>query len=152
MLMCVRRELRLENVVAHYELLQISCTRPGMNSRLLSPQVLKGSKKLCLTVRSVGRIPGGYVTNHVYTWVDPHGRSVSPPPDLPEHRGATLRRSDSQRRSNMQLLQEGDEKKVRNKMVDVPGDQCHLTHPTKTLITSTSARSVQSYFRCFLET
>ncbi|XP_019209968.1 whirlin isoform X5 [Oreochromis niloticus] len=75
-------------------------------------KVLKGSKKLCLSVRSVGRIPGGYVTNHVYTWVDPQGRSVSPPPDLPEHRSATLRRTDSQRRSNMQLLQEGDEKKV----------------------------------------
>lgn len=82
---------------------------------LSSPQVLKGSKKLCLSVRSVGRIPGGYVTNHVYTWVDPQGRSVSPPPDLPEHRSATLRRNDSQRRSNMQLLQEGDEKKVRAK-------------------------------------
>lgn len=78
------------------------------------PQVLKGSKKLCLSVRSVGRIPGGYVTNHVYTWVDPQGRSVSPPPDLSEHRSATLRRTDSQRRSNMQLLQEGDEKKVRS--------------------------------------
>ncbi|KAM9322075.1 whirlin [Pholidichthys leucotaenia] len=75
-------------------------------------KVLKGSKKLCLSVRSVGRIPGGYVTNHVYTWVDPQGRSVSPPPDLSEHRSATLRRTDSQRRSNMQLLQEGDEKKV----------------------------------------
>ncbi|KAG7498733.1 whirlin isoform X1 [Solea senegalensis] len=75
-------------------------------------KVLKGSKKLCLSVRSVGRIPGGYVTNHVYTWVDPQGRSVSPPPDLPEQRSATLKRSDSQRRSNMQLLQEGDEKKV----------------------------------------
>ncbi|KAM8744055.1 whirlin isoform X3 [Acanthopagrus latus] len=75
-------------------------------------KVLKGSKKLCLSVRSVGRIPGGYVTNHVYTWVDPQGRSVSPPPDLPEHRSATLRKTDSQRRSNMQLLQEGDEKKV----------------------------------------
>uniref|UniRef100_A0A3Q4BB13 Whirlin n=1 Tax=Mola mola TaxID=94237 RepID=A0A3Q4BB13_MOLML len=75
-------------------------------------KVLKGSKKLCLSVRSVGRIPGGYVTNHVYTWVDPQGRSVSPPPDLPEHQTATLRRTESQRRSNMQLLQEGDEKKV----------------------------------------
>lgn len=78
----------------------------------LFSQVLKGSKKLCMSVRSVGRIPGGYVTNHVYTWVDPHGRSVSPPPDLLEHRSATLRRGDSQRRSNMQLLQDGDEKKV----------------------------------------
>ncbi|XP_077479061.1 whirlin isoform X1 [Stigmatopora argus] len=75
-------------------------------------KVLKGNKKLNLSVRSVGRIPGGYVTNHVYTWVDPLGQSVSPPPDLPEHHSATLRRSESQRRSNLQLLQEGDEKKV----------------------------------------
>uniref|UniRef100_W5KTD7 Whirlin n=1 Tax=Astyanax mexicanus TaxID=7994 RepID=W5KTD7_ASTMX len=75
-------------------------------------KVLKGNKKLSMSVRSVGRIPGGYVTNHVYTWVDPQGRSVSPPPDLMEHRSATLRRNESQRRSNMQLLQEGDEKKV----------------------------------------
>ncbi|XP_051774057.1 whirlin-like isoform X2 [Ctenopharyngodon idella] len=66
-----------------------------------------------MSVRSVGRIPGGYITNHVYTWVDPQGRSVSPPPDLlAEHRSATLRRSNSQGRSHMQLLQDGDEKKV----------------------------------------
>ncbi|KAI4816443.1 hypothetical protein KUCAC02_008770 [Chaenocephalus aceratus] len=83
--------------------------RYALNGR----QVLKGNKKLSLSVRSVGRIPGGYVTNHVYTWVDPQGRSVSPPPDLTVHRSATLRRTDSQRRSNMQLLQDGDEKKVR---------------------------------------
>uniref|UniRef100_A0A8C2K6W2 alpha-1,2-Mannosidase n=1 Tax=Cyprinus carpio TaxID=7962 RepID=A0A8C2K6W2_CYPCA len=76
-------------------------------------RVLKGSKKLSMSVRSVGRIPGGYVTNHVYTWVDPQGHSVSPPPDLlVEHRSATLRRSNSQGRSHMQLLQDGDEKKV----------------------------------------
>ncbi|XP_061119190.1 whirlin [Conger conger] len=75
-------------------------------------KVLKGSKKLSLSVRSVGRIPGGYVTNHVYTWVDPQGRSVSPPPDLPEHRSATLRRGEGPRRSHLQLLQDGDEKKV----------------------------------------
>ncbi|XP_063067504.1 whirlin [Engraulis encrasicolus] len=77
-------------------------------------KVLKGNKKLSMSVRSVGRIPGGYVTNHVYTWVDPQGRSISPPPDLTEHHSASvpLRRRDSQRRSNMQLLQDGDEKKV----------------------------------------
>ncbi|MFT7817585.1 whirlin [Arapaima gigas] len=75
-------------------------------------KVLKGSKKLSLSVRSVGRIPGGYVTNHVYTWVDPQGRSVSPPPDLPEHRSSTARRTNGQRRSHLHLLQEGDEKKV----------------------------------------
>ncbi|KAJ3582893.1 hypothetical protein NHX12_000132, partial [Muraenolepis orangiensis] len=80
--------------------------------------VLKGSRKLSLHVRSVGRIPGGYVTNQVYTWVDPQGRGVSPPPDLPQHRSTTLRRTGSQRRSTMQLLQDGDQKKVNNLVLD----------------------------------
>ncbi|KAM7416833.1 hypothetical protein PAMA_018753 [Pampus argenteus] len=44
-------------------------------------EVLKGCKKLAMSVCSMGRIPGGYITNHVYNWVDPQGRSVSPPPD-----------------------------------------------------------------------
>ncbi|NXE75015.1 WHRN protein, partial [Cochlearius cochlearius] len=74
-------------------------------------QVLKGCKKLNLSVHSVGRIPGGYVTNHIYTWVDPQGRSVSPPMGLPHHQHSSLRK-DSEKRSHLQLLQEGDEKKV----------------------------------------
>ncbi|XP_034548123.1 whirlin-like [Notolabrus celidotus] len=44
-------------------------------------KVLKGCKTLAMSVCSMGRIPGGYITNHVYSWVDPQGRSVSPPPD-----------------------------------------------------------------------
>ncbi|XP_037633723.1 whirlin-like isoform X2 [Sebastes umbrosus] len=44
-------------------------------------KVLKGCKKLAISVCSMGRIPGGYITNHVYSWVDPEGRSVTPPPD-----------------------------------------------------------------------
>lgn len=75
-------------------------------------QLLKGCKKLNLSVHSVGRIPGGYVTNHIYTWVDPQGRSVSPPLGLPHHQNSSLR-TDSEKRSHLQLLQEGDEKKVR---------------------------------------
>ncbi|XP_051806620.1 whirlin-like isoform X3 [Acanthochromis polyacanthus] len=47
-------------------------------------KVLKGCKKLTMSVCSMGRIPGGYITNHVYSWVDPQGRSVSPPPDSQE--------------------------------------------------------------------
>ncbi|XP_034025510.1 whirlin-like [Thalassophryne amazonica] len=47
-------------------------------------KVLKGCKKLDMSVCSMGRIPGGYITNHVYSWVDPQGRSVSPPPDSQE--------------------------------------------------------------------
>ncbi|XP_025969623.1 whirlin isoform X2 [Dromaius novaehollandiae] len=74
-------------------------------------KALKGCKKLNLSVHSVGRIPGGYVTNHIYTWVDPQGRSVSPPIGLPHHQNSSLRK-DSEKRSHLQLLQEGDEKKV----------------------------------------
>lgn len=37
-----------------------------------------------MVVCSMGQIPGGYITNHVYSWVDPQGRSVSPPPDNQE--------------------------------------------------------------------
>lgn len=84
--------------------------------------MLKGCKKLNLSVHSVGRIPGGYVTNHIYTWVDPQGRSVSPPTGLPHHQSSSLRR-DSEKRSHLQLLQEGDEKKVSKKgsHTDSPG-------------------------------
>uniref|UniRef100_A0A8C0QI41 Whirlin n=1 Tax=Chelonoidis abingdonii TaxID=106734 RepID=A0A8C0QI41_CHEAB len=74
-------------------------------------KALKGSKKLKLSVHSVGRIPGGYVTNHIYTWVDPQGRSASPPMGLPQHQSSSLRK-DGEKRSHLQLLQEGDEKKV----------------------------------------
>ncbi|KAH0615542.1 hypothetical protein JD844_004930 [Phrynosoma platyrhinos] len=59
-------------------------------------KALKGSKKLNLLVHSVGRIPGGYVTNHIYTWVDPQGRSVSPPTGLPQHQSSSLRKDDFQ--------------------------------------------------------
>ncbi|XP_004423419.1 PREDICTED: whirlin isoform X1 [Ceratotherium simum simum] len=75
-------------------------------------KALKGSKKLVLSVYSAGRIPGGYVTNHVYTWVDPQGRSISPPSGLPQPHGSALRQREGDRRSTLHLLQGGDEKKV----------------------------------------
>ncbi|XP_059850035.1 whirlin-like isoform X4 [Hypanus sabinus] len=75
-------------------------------------KVLKGAKKLIVCVSSVGRIPGGYVTNHVYTWVDPLGRSVSPPPALLGHKSNLSWEDESERRSHLQLLRDGDEKKV----------------------------------------
>lgn len=65
-----------------------------------------------LSVYSAGRIPGGYVTNHIYTWVDPQGRSISPPLGLPQPHGSALRQRESDRRSTLHLLQGGDEKKV----------------------------------------
>ncbi|XP_042534698.1 whirlin isoform X2 [Dipodomys spectabilis] len=75
-------------------------------------KALKGSKKLVLSVYSAGRIPGGYVTNHIYTWVDPQGRSISPPSGLPQPHGSALRQHEGDRRSTLHLLQSGDEKKV----------------------------------------
>uniref|UniRef100_A0A671S389 Whirlin-like n=1 Tax=Sinocyclocheilus anshuiensis TaxID=1608454 RepID=A0A671S389_9TELE len=75
-------------------------------------KVLKGSKKLSMSVCSMGRIPGGYVTNHVYTWVDPQGRSVSPPPDLLEQHSSGGRHSDIQQHDHTHIRHEGAEKKV----------------------------------------
>ncbi|XP_023618806.1 whirlin isoform X5 [Myotis lucifugus] len=75
-------------------------------------KALKGSKKLVMSVYSAGRIPGGYVTNHIYTWVDPQGRSISPPASLPRPHSGALRPREGDRRSTLHLLQGGDEKKV----------------------------------------
>ncbi|XP_021117847.1 whirlin isoform X2 [Heterocephalus glaber] len=75
-------------------------------------KALKGSKKLMLSVYSAGCIPGGYITNHIYTWVDPQGRSISPPSGLPQPQGSTLRQHEGDQRSGLHLLQGGDEKKV----------------------------------------
>ncbi|KAM9464886.1 whirlin-like isoform 2-T2 [Salvelinus alpinus] len=66
-------------------------------SHMEAVKVLKGCKKLAMSVCSVGRIPGGYVTNNIYAWVDPHGRSVSPPSDLEQQ--STLGPQHSQRRT-----------------------------------------------------
>nr|KAF6488442.1 whirlin [Rousettus aegyptiacus] len=84
-------------------------------------KVLKGSKKLVLSVYSAGRIPGGYVTNHIYTWVDPQGRSISPPSGLPQPHGSALRQREGDRRSTLHLLQGGDEKKVGDQILEVNG-------------------------------
>ncbi|KAK2912112.1 hypothetical protein Q8A67_004245 [Cirrhinus molitorella] len=75
-------------------------------------KVLKGSKKLSMSVCSMGRIPGGYVTNHVYTWVDPQGRSVSPPTDLLEQHSSGARLSDIQQHGPMLIPHDGADKKV----------------------------------------
>uniref|UniRef100_G3NG69 Whirlin b n=1 Tax=Gasterosteus aculeatus TaxID=69293 RepID=G3NG69_GASAC len=64
-------------------------------------KVLKGCNKLTISLCSMGRIPGGYITNHLYSWVDPVGRRVSPPPDSQEanqRQGhSMLERTDAQR-------------------------------------------------------
>ncbi|XP_056667994.1 whirlin isoform X8 [Monodelphis domestica] len=94
------------------QILRVNDKSLGRVTHAEAVKALKGSKKLILSVHSVGRIPGGYVTNHIYTWVDPHGRSISPPGGLPQHQSSSLRRQDGERRSILQFLPEGDEKKV----------------------------------------
>ncbi|KAM5258692.1 whirlin isoform 5-T5 [Hipposideros larvatus] len=84
-------------------------------------KALKGSKKLVLSVYSAGRVPGGYITNHIYTWVDPQGRSISPPSGLPQPHGSALRQREGDRRSTLHLLQGGDEKKVGDQILEVNG-------------------------------
>ncbi|XP_068929945.1 whirlin isoform X3 [Petaurus breviceps papuanus] len=94
------------------QILRVNDKSLGRVTHAEAVKALKGSKKLILSVHSVGRIPGGYVTNHIYTWVDPHGRSISPPGGLPQHQSSSLRRQEGERRSILQFLSEGDEKKV----------------------------------------
>ncbi|XP_051835439.1 whirlin isoform X8 [Antechinus flavipes] len=94
------------------QILRVNDKSLGRVTHAEAVKALKGSKKLILSVHSVGRIPGGYVTNHIYTWVDPHGRSISPPGGLPQHHSSSLRRQEGERRSILQFLPEGDEKKV----------------------------------------
>ncbi|XP_027723982.1 whirlin-like isoform X2 [Vombatus ursinus] len=94
------------------QILRVNDKSLGRVTHAEAVKALKGSKKLILSVHSVGRIPGGYVTNHIYTWVDPHGRSISPPGGLPQHQSSSLRRQEGERRSILQFLPEGDEKKV----------------------------------------
>ncbi|XP_043840550.1 whirlin isoform X11 [Dromiciops gliroides] len=94
------------------QILRVNDKSLGRVTHAEAVKALKGSKKLILSVHSVGRIPGGYVTNHIYTWVDPHGRSISPPGGLPQHQSSSLRKQEGERRSILQFLPEGDEKKV----------------------------------------
>ncbi|XP_073495969.1 whirlin isoform X1 [Phyllobates terribilis] len=75
-------------------------------------KALRGSQKLVLSVLSSGRVPRGHVSSQIYTWVDPHGRSVSPPGGLPHLHNTSVGVPQKEKRSHLQLLQEGDEKKV----------------------------------------
>ncbi|KAI8491634.1 hypothetical protein Bbelb_308340 [Branchiostoma belcheri] len=59
---------------------------------------------------TVGRIPKSYVAHQTYTWVDPQGRSISPPPEM-DLSGKNPQDSVG-RRSGMNLLKDSDERKV----------------------------------------
>ncbi|XP_018428470.1 PREDICTED: whirlin isoform X1 [Nanorana parkeri] len=75
-------------------------------------KALRGSQKLALSVLSSGRVPAGHVSSHIYTWVDPQGHSVSPPGGTPYLHSPSAGIPEKEKRSHLQLLQEGDEKKV----------------------------------------
>ncbi|XP_033105597.1 whirlin-like isoform X2 [Anneissia japonica] len=73
-------------------------------------KILKTAKKLNMVISSVGRVPGSYVSHQTYTWVNPQGRSVSPPPNVAVLKG---KMTESQgRKSSLNLLNDGDERKV----------------------------------------
>lgn len=63
------------------QIVLLCCFSTSQPNLSLLMQVLKGCKTLAMSVCSLGRLPSGCITNHAYSWVDPVGRSVSPPPD-----------------------------------------------------------------------
>ena len=72
-------------------------------------QIIKAARKLELQVRNVGRVPGSFETHQGYTWVDPVGRSVSPPPEIDRVGRYDTR---GERKSGLMLLKDSDERKV----------------------------------------
>ncbi|XP_013420098.2 uncharacterized protein LOC106180619 [Lingula anatina] len=72
-------------------------------------KIIRSAKKLDLQVRPVGRVPGTYVVHQTYTWVDPRGRPVSPPPEVEK---AGRYEAKGERKSGLMLLKCGDERKV----------------------------------------
>ncbi|XP_035683752.1 whirlin-like isoform X9 [Branchiostoma floridae] len=73
-------------------------------------KIFRVGRKFVLLVRQVGRIPKSYVASQTYTWVDPQGRSISPPPEM-DLSGKNPQDSVG-RRSGMNLLKDSDERKV----------------------------------------
>lgn len=75
-----------------------------------SSQIIQNSKKLNLTVRSVGRIPVSFVAESTCKWVDMRGRRASPPPGV-DSNGRILT-ADGIHKSDLRLLGDDDERKV----------------------------------------
>ena len=72
--------------------------------------MIKQSKKVSLTVRSVGHIPSTFIAETTYKWIDTRGRRVSPPPDV-DSSGRPLT-ADGIHKSDLRLLGDDDERKV----------------------------------------
>ena len=57
----------------------------------------------------MGRVPGSFETHQTYTWVDPIGRTVSPPPEVDR---IGRYQNVGERKSGLMLLKDSDERKV----------------------------------------
>lgn len=60
-------------------------------SHVQAAKLIKSSRRLEIVLKNTGKVPGTSETLKEYTWVDPFGRSVSPPPsdyggDCPERK------------------------------------------------------------------
>ena len=75
-----------------------------------SSQIIQNSKKLNLTVHSVGRVPISFVAAATCKWVDMRGRRASPPPGV-DSNGRILT-ADGIHKSDLRLLGDDDERKV----------------------------------------
>ncbi|ELT89862.1 hypothetical protein CAPTEDRAFT_82749, partial [Capitella teleta] len=76
-------------------------------------KLIQSSKKLEMEVRNVGRVPGSFETHQKYTWVDGTGRTVSPPPEVDKSgRYETGHGVTGERKSNLMLLKDSDERKI----------------------------------------
>ncbi|XP_074655766.1 whirlin-like [Tubulanus polymorphus] len=72
-------------------------------------KIIKSANRLDLVVKSVGRIPGSFTVHQTYTWVDPQGRAVPPPPEIDK---TSRYESKGERKSGLMLLKDSDERKV----------------------------------------
>ena len=73
--------------------------------------MIKHASRLDLEVRNVGRVPGSFETHQTYTWVDPLGRVVPPPPEV--DRVGRYDAAAISRKSALMLLKDSDERKVK---------------------------------------
>ena len=85
----------------------INCLAVKITSSLF--QVFRSTSQLEIEVRNVGRVPGSFETHQRYMWVDGTGRAVSPPPEV--DRTGRYEAAD-ERKSDLMLLKDSDEKKV----------------------------------------
>ena len=75
-------------------------------------QMIRSAGSLDMEVRSVGRVPGSIESLQTYSWVNPRGHMVSPPPEL-DRVGRYEASTGMSGKRPLMLLKEADERKVR---------------------------------------